>query len=178
MRDLDPGLPLSNVATGDDLVAESLTTPRYLSVLVGIFAMAALVLSVVGIYGVMAYFVNQHTRDIGIRLALGGEPSAMRRMVVSQGLRLVIAGVIVGVGAALVGTRLMTTVLFGISPTDAPTLAAVPLTLLLVAAAACLRARPTRGRTRSSGDLEGVKARKTTPEVFIIPSLPIPGELP
>jgi putative ABC transport system permease protein len=138
VRDLDPGLPLSNVATGDDLVAESLTTPRYLSVLVGIFAIAALVLSVVGIYGVMAYFVNQHTRDIGIRLALGGEPSAMRRMVVGQGLRLVIAGVIVGAAVALVGSRLIRTLLFGISPSDPRTIAAVPLTLLAIAALACL----------------------------------------
>ena len=78
-------LPLSDVATGDELVADALVTPRYLSVLIGMFALTALVLSIVGIYGVMAYFVQQHTRDIGIRLALGGEPSAMRRMVVRAG---------------------------------------------------------------------------------------------
>ncbi len=89
IHELDPGLALTNVATGDELVAESLAAPRYLSVLVGMFALAALVLSIVGIYGVMAHFVQQHTRDIGIRLALGGEPSAVRRMVVLQGLRLV-----------------------------------------------------------------------------------------
>ena len=94
IHDLDPGLALTNVATGDELVADALTTPRYLSVLVGMFALAALVLSIVGIYGVMAHFVQQHTRDIGIRLALGGEPSAVRGMVVWQGLRLVAIGVV------------------------------------------------------------------------------------
>ena len=72
VREVDPGLALANVATGNELVSESLATPRYLSVLVGMFATAAMVLSIVGVYGVMAYFVQQHTRDIGIRLALGG----------------------------------------------------------------------------------------------------------
>ena len=91
--ELDPSLALSNIATGDDLLSGALAAPRYLSVLVGMFALAALLLSVVGIYGVMAHFVEQHTRDIGIRLALGGEPAGVRRMVVLQGLRLVVAGV-------------------------------------------------------------------------------------
>ena len=120
--ELDPGLALSSIATGDELVSDSLAAPRYLSVLIGMFALAALVLSVVGIYGVMAYFVQQHTRDIGIRLALGGEPSDVRRMVVLQGLRLVAAGVGVGVGAAFLTARFMTTLLFGVSPTDLRTM--------------------------------------------------------
>ena len=138
MRELDPSLALSNVATGDDLVAGSLSAPRYLSVLVGMFALAALVLSVVGVYGVMAYFVEQHTRDIGIRLALGGEPSDVRRMVVLQGLRLVAVGVALGVGASFLTSRLLTTVLFDVSATDVPTMAGVPLALVTMAAIACL----------------------------------------
>ena len=138
VRELDPGLALSNIATGEELVSESLTRPRYLSVLVGMFALAALVLSVVGIYGVMAYFVQQHTRDIGIRLALGGEPSAVRRMVVLQGLRLVVVGVGVGVGAAFLTARFLTTMLFGVSPTDLRTMASVPVALVAIAAIACL----------------------------------------
>jgi putative ABC transport system permease protein len=138
MRELDPGLAVSNVATGDELISGSLAQPRYLSVLFGMFALAALVLSVVGIYGVMAYFVQQHTRDIGIRLALGGEPSAVRRMVVWQGLRLVVIGVGLGVGGAVLTARLMTTVLFGVSATDVGTMTAVPAALVMVAAVACV----------------------------------------
>jgi putative ABC transport system permease protein len=138
VRELDPSLALSNVATGDDLVAGSLAAPRYLSVLVGMFALAALVLSVVGVYGVMAYFVEQHTRDIGIRLALGGEPSDVRRMVVLQGLRLVAVGVALGVGASFLTARLLSTVLFDVSATDVPTMAAVPVALVTMAALACL----------------------------------------
>jgi putative ABC transport system permease protein len=138
VRELDAGLALSNIATGDELVSDSLAAPRYLTVIIGTFALTALALSIVGIYGVMAYFVQQHTREIGIRLALGGEPSAMRRMVVLQGLRLVFAGVGVGLGAAFLTGRLMTTVLFGVSPTDLRTLMAVPVLLVAVAAVACL----------------------------------------
>jgi putative ABC transport system permease protein len=113
-------------------------TPRYLTVLLGMFALTALVLSVVGIYGVMAHFVQQHTRDIGIRLALGGDPSAMRRFVIGQGLRLVVAGVAVGLGGAFLTTRLMTSELFGVSPTDLRTMAGVPAALVAVALVACL----------------------------------------
>jgi predicted permease len=138
VRELDPELALTNVATGDELMSASLAAPRYLSVLVAIFAVAALVLSVVGIYGMMAYFVQQHTRDIGIRLALGGEPAHVRRMVVLQGLRLVAAGVVLGVGAALLTSRFLTTVLFDISPTNLPTMTGVPLGLVSIAALACL----------------------------------------
>ena len=138
VRELDPGLALSNIATGDDLVSDSLAAPRYLSVLVGMFAVAALVLSVVGVYGVMAYFVEQHTRDIGIRLALGGEPSDVRRMVVLQGLRLVVVGVGLGVGASFLTARFLTTLLFGVSATDLRAMAAVPVALVAMAAVACL----------------------------------------
>lgn len=138
VRELDPGLALADVATGDQLMADALATPRYLGVLVALFAATALILSVVGIYGVMAYFVQQHTREIGIRLAIGGEPAQVRRMVVVHGLRLVAGGVLVGVVAAYLASRLMTTVLFGVSPTDVRVMVAVPAALLAVAIAACL----------------------------------------
>jgi putative ABC transport system permease protein len=138
LKEIDSGLPLTSVATGEDLVANALVTPRYLSLLLGMFALTALVLSVVGIYGVMAHFVQQHTRDIGIRLALGGDPSAMRRYVVAQGLRLVVAGVAVGVVTAFLTTGLLTSELFGVSPTDLPTMAGVPAALVAVAVIACL----------------------------------------
>jgi predicted permease len=138
IAELDPGLALSEVATGDELVSEALATPRYLTVLIGMLAAAALVLSLVGIYGVMAYFVQQHTRDIGIRLALGGNPARVRRMVVAHGMRLVAVGVVAGVGAALIASRLIATLLFGVSATDPRTLVGVPAVLLAAALCACL----------------------------------------
>jgi predicted permease len=138
VRELDSRLALTNIASGDDLVSDTLAAPRYLSVFVGMFGLAALVLSVVGIYGVMAYFVQQHTRDIGIRLALGGEPSAIRTSIVLQGLRLVAVGLALGITAAFVTARFLSTALFGISATDLPTILGVPLALMVVAAMACL----------------------------------------
>ena len=129
VADLDPQLAVTDVASGDDLVDEALSQPRYLSVLIGMFAITALVLSMVGVYGVMAYFVQQHARDIGIRLALGGEPARVRRMVVLQGLQFVGIGVAAGIAAAVAAGRLLDTLLFGISATDLRTLAGVPAVL-------------------------------------------------
>ena len=138
VKELDPGLALTNIATGSALVAGALATPRYLSILIAALAMTALLLSVVGIYGVMAFFVQQHTRDIGIRLALGGEPAQVRRMVVLHGLRLVLFGVAAGIVAALLANRLMGTLLFGVSPTNVPTMIGVPMVLMGIALVACL----------------------------------------
>jgi len=135
---LDPQLAVAQVATGDDLVSSSLAQPRYLTVLIGMFALTALVLSIVGVYGVMAYFVQQHARDIGIRLALGGEPSRVRRMIVGQGLQFVAIGVAAGVASAFFAGRLLRTLLFGVSPTDLRTIVGVPAVLMVVAVVACL----------------------------------------
>jgi predicted permease len=134
---LDPNLAVSRVATIDDLVTSSTEVPRYLTVLLGAFGLAALILSVVGVYGVMAHFVARHTRDIGIRMALGGEPSRIRRMVVLSGLRVVLAGVAVGIVGAGLLTHLMTSVLFGIAPTDPATFIGVSAVMILVAAVGC-----------------------------------------
>lgn len=138
VADLDPQLAVTDMASGDDLVDEALSRPRYLSVLIGMFAVTALVLSIVGVYGVMAYFVQQHARDIGIRLALGGDPSQVRRMVVLNGLQFVAVGVVAGVGASLLGGRLLDSLLFGISSRDLRTLVGVPAALAAVAVVACL----------------------------------------
>ena len=135
---LDPALAVSDVATGDELVASSLVVPRYLGSLVAMFAVAALLLSIVGVYGVMTHFVQQHTREIGIRLALGGEPSAMRRMIVGQGIRLALLGVAVGLAAALWGSRLLTGFLFGVRATDPVVLTAASVVLIALAALACV----------------------------------------
>jgi putative ABC transport system permease protein len=137
VRDLDPTLPLSSVATLDDLVARSLQSPRSLSMLVGGFAAVALVLSIVGIYGVMAYYVQQHSKDISIRMALGGRAGDVLRLVLGQGMRVVAYGVAVGLLAALFLARLMASLLFGVSAHDGPTFLAVAMVLLGAAAAAC-----------------------------------------
>lgn len=137
VRELDPSAPLSNVTTIDDLVAQSLERPQSLSLLVATFALAALVLSGVGIYGVMGYYVQQHLRDIGIRMALGGSSADVMRLVIGHGMRVVITGVFFGVLAALGLTRLMSSLLFGVSAADALTFVTVSGALVIVALAAC-----------------------------------------
>jgi hypothetical protein len=137
VRDVDPSLPLSNVATIDDLVARSLQRPRSLSLLVAVFASVALLLSMIGIYGVMAYYVQQHAKDIGIRLALGGSPGNLLRLIVGQGMTVVTSGVGVGVLAALGVARLMSSLLFGVGAADALTFVGVSALLLTVALVAC-----------------------------------------
>lgn len=109
-----------------------------MTALVAAFAAAALLLSVVGVYGVMSYFVQQHTREIGIRLALGGPPRAVWRMVVGHGMRVVGLGVALGLGAALAFTRLLSSLLFEVRATDARAFAGVAAAMLAVALAACL----------------------------------------
>jgi predicted permease len=137
VRELDPSAPLSNVATMDDLVAQSLERPQSLSLLVATFALVALVLSVIGIYGVMGYYVQQHLKDIGIRMALGGSSGHVLRLVMGHGMRVVITGIFFGVLAALGLTRLMSSLLFGVGGADALTFVTVSGALLIVALAAC-----------------------------------------
>jgi putative ABC transport system permease protein len=137
VRDLDPSLPFSTVATMDELVARSLQRPRSLSLLVGGLAMVALVLSIVGIYGVMAYYVQQHLKDITIRLALGGTTGAVLRLIVGQGMAVAAAGVAFGLLAALLLARLMSSLLFGVGAADAFTLITAATLLMAVAALAC-----------------------------------------
>jgi len=137
VRELDPSLPFSSAAAVDDLVTQSLQRPRSLSLLIGGFAMVALVLSIVGIYGVMAYYVQQHAKDISIRLALGGRPADVLRLIVGQGMKVVASGVLVGSLTALALTRLMSSLLFGVGAADAFTFVAVGSLLLALALAAC-----------------------------------------
>jgi predicted permease len=137
-RELDPSLALTGIATVDQLVTDSLTQPRYLSVLVATFGATALALSLVGIYGVLTYFVQQHRRDIGIRLALGGDPFHVGRRVVGQGLAIVMIGVAFGLGTTFLTTRIISSALFGVSSTDPLTLVMVPSFLIVAALTACL----------------------------------------
>ena len=137
VRGMDRDLPLANVATIDDLVARALDRPRSLSWLIGSLAVVALSLSVIGIYGVMAYYVQHHRKEIGIRIALGGSRGAVLRLVVGQGMVVVGSGVAVGIAAAFGATRLMASLLFGVGSTDPATFAAVSGALLVAALLAC-----------------------------------------
>ncbi|HMF97337.1 MAG TPA: ABC transporter permease [Vicinamibacterales bacterium] len=138
LHDLDAGVPLSNAATMDELIDRSLQRPRSLSVLVASFAAVALILSLVGIYGVMAYYVQQHAKDISIRLALGGRRSDVLQLIVGQGMKVVSAGVVIGLVTASAGTRFISSLLFGVSAADVRIFAAVSALLVSVALAACV----------------------------------------
>jgi len=137
VRDIDPSLPLSSVATIDGLVEQSLDQPRGLSVVVGALALVALVLSVVGIYGVMAHYVQQQMKDISIRLALGGTPANVLQLVVGRGMRLVAVGVALGVAAAFVLARMLSSLLFGAGAADPLTFSGVTILMVGAALAAC-----------------------------------------
>jgi putative ABC transport system permease protein len=134
--ELDPKLPVANVRPMTDVVGTALATPRFTGWLLALFAMLALVLSAVGIYGVLAYLVSQRTHEIGIRLAMGAERPQVLRMVLSHGLALAMIGLFIGVGAAFFLTSLMAAQLHDIAPRDLTTFVGVPVLMTLVALAA------------------------------------------
>jgi predicted permease len=127
------GLPVSDVETMSSVVSTSISRQRFNMLLMTVFAGSALALAAIGIYGLMAYSVEQRTQEIGIRLALGAEASAVQRMILVQGMQLAMAGVVIGVGAALGLTRFITTLLFGVQARDPIVFIGVPLALGLVA---------------------------------------------
>jgi predicted permease len=139
LRNTDPQLILIRPVTMDQIIAQSPSVflRRYPSFLIGSFAVLALILAMVGLYGLIAYSVSQRTREVGIRIALGAQPRDVLRLVMGEGARLTLLGVGVGVFAALGLTRLMHSLLFGVSAVDPLTFAAVALLLALVAAGAC-----------------------------------------
>ncbi|MEM7350749.1 MAG: ABC transporter permease [Acidobacteriota bacterium] len=134
---LDANLPVGAPVALDQLVARSVAIPRFTTQMLTAFALLALVLAAVGIYGVMAYSVSQRTREIGIRMALGAERSSVVRLVVGQGLGLTLAGLALGVGTALALGQGLEALLFGISPTDPATFAATAALLIAVGTLAC-----------------------------------------
>ena len=137
VRELDPSAPLSSIATMEDLVAQSLQQPQSLSLLVASFATVAVVLSIVGITGVMGYYVQQHRKDISIRMALGGNTSDVLRLVVGHGMQVVFYGIGAGILIAAAVTRFMSRLLFQISPLDVSTFAMVAVGLVVVGLATC-----------------------------------------
>lgn len=137
LKQMDAELPMAGIATMDQLLDDSISRSRFTMLLLGIFAAIALVLASVGIYGLVAYTVAQRTREFGVRMAFGAERRDVLLLVLSHGARLTLLGVGLGVVASLAMTRLLATLLYGISATDVTTFAAVALLLALVALAAC-----------------------------------------
>ena len=137
VRQLDASLPVSQVTTMANTVADSTATERFSMLLQLVFAAVALLLAVIGIYGVLSYSVAQRTQEIGIRMALGAEYGNIMRLVVGQGLGLVLVAVVLGVGGALATAQVMSSLLFGVSPRDPLTYGAVTAILTVVAAVAC-----------------------------------------
>ncbi len=121
----------------DEVISDSLASRRFSMILLGVFAGLALVLSAIGIYGVISYIVGQRTHEIGIRLALGAHPSDVMRLILSQGTKLALIGVAIGIAAALALTRLMTKMIFGVSAHDPLTFIGVAIVLIMVALLAC-----------------------------------------
>lgn len=134
---LDRNLPVSNIVSMEHIVADMLWQPRFNLQLIGLFAALALVLAAVGLYGVMSYSVAQRTHEVGLRMALGAGKAEVIKLMVGQGMKLALAGVGLGLLAAFGLTRLMTTLLFGVSATDPLTYAGIALALTLVALLAC-----------------------------------------
>jgi putative ABC transport system permease protein len=137
VQGVDPSIPVVRFREMNEVFAESITRPRVLAQLVGLFALVALVLAAIGTYGVLAYMVTAQRREIGIRLALGADRARVLTEVMRHGLRLAVIGVMVGVAGALVLNRVIASLLFGVQPTDAATLLAAVPTITLVAALAC-----------------------------------------
>ena len=127
------GLPVADIRSMDEVVSRSVSRERFNTLLMTVFALSALALAAIGIYGVMAYAVQQRTREIGVRLALGAAPGAVRRMVVFQGMRLAIIGVVIGIAGAYALSHYMTTLLFGVAARDLVVFIAVPVLLALIA---------------------------------------------
>jgi ABC-type antimicrobial peptide transport system permease subunit len=141
VRAMEPEAPVT-VSTLETAIGNTIARPRAISILLGAFALLALALAAIGVYGVMAYSVRARTQEIGVRMALGASASAVFRMVLGQALRLVAAGVVVGLAAAAALTRLLERLLFGIEPLDPWTFAVTALVLLVVATvASCVPAR-------------------------------------
>jgi putative ABC transport system permease protein len=137
VRDLDPSVPIFQLQTMSDVVSDSLVRPRFLSLLLGSFSAIALSLAAIGIYGVMAYSVTQRTQEIGVRVALGATTRNVLAMVVSEGLRMTVEGLAVGLTGAFALTRLMANLLFEVSATDPLTFAMVGFGLTAVGLLAC-----------------------------------------
>jgi putative ABC transport system permease protein len=146
IREIDLDVSVLSAASMTEMMGRELARPRFNTALLDVLAILALVLAVTGLYGVMGTHVAQRTREMGIRMALGADAASVSLQVIRQGMKLALAGVAVGVVASLAGTRLLTSLLFGVSPGDPLTLMSAALLLLLAALVAIYI--PARRATR------------------------------
>ena len=146
LNELDPTIPMFRVRTLEQMTSDAVAQPRLYAVLLTIFAGTALLLAVIGVYGVMSFSVARRTRDIGVRMALGATPGGVLRLVLSEGARITGGGLALGILVAWAGTRLLRAQLYGVQPTDPLTFLAVVLLLSVVAVVACYL--PARRATR------------------------------
>jgi predicted permease len=146
IREVDKDQPVYQIQTVDEMIGDTVGTRRFALMILIVFAVLALVLAVSGIYGVISYSVTQRTQEIGIRMALGARGADVLRLVLVQFMRLTVVGVALGLVAAYALTRLMSSLLFGVTATDITTFVLVPISLGLVALVACLI--PARRATR------------------------------
>jgi ABC-type antimicrobial peptide transport system permease subunit len=146
VRNLDPAVAVADVRTGSDLVAAATAERRFETYLLTGFAGIALFLSLVGLYALMTYSVEQRTAEIGVRMALGAQPRSVLRLILGQGSTLAFAGIALGFACAWFAARSIASLLFEVKPTDAPTFVAVALLFCAVALAACYF--PARRATR------------------------------
>ena len=137
IRRVDPGQPITGLAPLTAVVRDTVDRPRFLTQLVGLFAVAALLLAAIGVYGVISFSVARRTREIGLRMALGADGGSVRRLVVGEGMRLAATGLAIGIPAAAVLSRTLRSLLFETPPGDPLTLATVAAVLAAVALAAC-----------------------------------------
>ena len=137
VQDVDPAQPVAAIRTMEDIVSESVTQPRFNLTLLGVFGGIALILSAAGIYGVTSYTVTQRTHEIGIRMAVGAKEQDVLRLMMKQGMKPAVIGLAIGLASAVGLTRLMKSLLFGVSATDPLTFATLALLLLSVALLAC-----------------------------------------
>src|SRR5262249_46805680 len=137
IAEVDHNIPINKVDTLVQRIDKALLVERMFSQLTSTFGLLALVLVCVGFYGTMSYFVERRTNEIGIRIALGARPNGVFRMVLGEGLRITLAGILVGVAGAAVGTRLISSVLFGVPALDPLTFGCVTGLLIAVGLLAC-----------------------------------------
>jgi len=155
VKEMDPALPIVQMRSMDDVIGQSITRQRFLSLLLGIFAVVALTLAAIGTYGVLSYMVTERQREIGIRMALGAGNNQVVGLVLGQGMAIAIAGILVGVLGAYGLSRLTASLLFGVSPSDPATYTTVAVVIAAVAVAACVV--PIRKATRVD-PLEAIRA--------------------
>jgi predicted lysophospholipase L1 biosynthesis ABC-type transport system permease subunit len=146
LGELDPALPVADVRLMEDVLSRAQARPRFLTLLLSLFSFVALAIATVGIYGVVSYSVARRTKEFGLRMVLGAQGGDVLGLVMKQGAGMVAIGIVAGLVTAFALTRLMASLLFGVTATDLPTFAGVTVLLFAVALAACYL--PARRATR------------------------------